>query len=684
MKSYDVKIGTEALNFGPKGGITLGKAVTEPGQPLTVQTLTIPSFHHGPGQLVSRDPAQYWRGFRVDTTRPGLVLPAGGTDLRHATADAVFDGGIHGSGWCQVNDKVFLITPIKLYELKHTDNTFSVVFTNGAGIFFTGSWARWRGKVIFPREKAPAAPLGGDSTTRYAETPPVIFDIATAGSTNPSPAGAFTTTLGAGYYCSHIVSGKGSVWWIQNRGRFAAPRLYWSDDTETDFGSFAAGRLYGPFDIEQGGYCTKLHLAGPHILLFKRDGSIIGVDESKIWTSYSPERGPINDDLFGSSLVQYLSLIVLNSDVEGALVFNPANLGLDSIEPSRVQKYVASSDDNFIQKTSTFAVRGTELFAFGKTPNGVAMYTGINFQAEGFFYASDYGVYATDEVVAAPGTSAFTLRSASGGSKLRSTTAGGQRTLRKIVATTVFNESPVSATIYRHMGGVDHHHLFVAHRVEANDKLKIYQIDLAPPGWQAGPPSLAPGFLYTSRIFTPGGVTALPLRLRGFSTTGPGMFCGFSLGVEEGSPEVLGALSTTGMFVLEVQKSGTSLMGVAGRYFQVVVGVPPDADFRLETPLYLDVLTVKGTEFDADHVTLTVTVGDNLDNLGNTTLAESPHNIVERLLALQDSQVAVEMPWETVWQVWVEDVAAQQIKPEDGVQQSPGQYAVSLQCRRLE
>jgi hypothetical protein len=106
IPNWDIRFAGVPYVFGKEGGIRPGKAQMEPGQPLTVETIMVPTFHHGPGQLVGRDPGAFHKATKVNTSRQGLVLPAGNSALRFTSSGADFDG-IHGAGFCQVNDKVF-------------------------------------------------------------------------------------------------------------------------------------------------------------------------------------------------------------------------------------------------------------------------------------------------------------------------------------------------------------------------------------------------------------------------------------------------------------------------------------------------------------------------------------------------------------------------------------------------
>jgi hypothetical protein len=679
-RSFDVKLDGEPYNFGARGGLKLGRSITSPSPALQVGTIEIPSFHHGPGQVWGRNPQQFLRASRVDTSREGLLLPAGDTAKRLDGSTADFDD-LHGAAFCQVNSRVFLITPNRIYEMDHGGNAWNSVHTPPAGDRLTGSWARWRGQIIFGVEKAPAAALGGDGSDRYAESSPVVYNIAT---------NAFFGGLAVPQYAaSHVVSAKGSIWWIQNRGLFAAPRLYWSDDSETNFGSFGAGRLYGPFDIEMGGYCTWLYMAGPHILIFKRNGSIVGVDESKLWTSYTTERGPVGDDLFGHGTTQYLNTLVFKSE-QGALAFNPGNLGLDSIEPSRVQPYMALADLSLMGLTTAFTTRSSELFAFGRSPNGCVMYVGSRYGEVGFRFASDYGIYAVPSAAAQLSTGVFRLRKAAGGSQLRPTT-GGTRTLRQLAAGEVFDETPIAATVYRHTGP-EHYHIFVAHKVDTTNKCRVYQIDLADPAWRTGPATVVAGNLYSSRLLGVGkGVSQLPLQIRGYASfsaapegaiTEPAAAAPFrvDLAVEENQFSTIGTAVNSGMYVLPMPPG---VSGQPGRFFRLRLDTPANLNFRLELPIYLDVLFAHESVGTADHVTLIVTVGDIADNLGNTVLRDSPHNAVEHLVALENTGIPLEFHWGSTWQVFVEKVEAIQASMEHSEQVEPGQYIVTLECRRL-
>lgn len=669
MPSYDVRINEVGYNFGPRGGISPGRTLTDPGTPSRVGTIAVPSFHHGPGQTIYRDQSQYYRGSKVDTTRMGAVLPAGTTTLEYSHDTARFDG-LHGANFCQINSKLFIVQPEEILELTHGDPSDSAPtvrvkegadswVTLTAGVKFTGSWARWRGKVIFGTERAAAGGeiLGGDSSARYALSKPIIYDIAT---------NVFSElAVDAWEYASFLVSSGGTLWWIQNRGMFAAPQLYWTDDTETDFGAITEANTYGPFRVEQGGYCTWLHMVGPHILIFKRDGAIIGVDQSKIWTNYTPERGFLEDDLFGHGVIQYMAnLAVL--DKSGALMFSPTNLELQSMEPSTVQSYPSIADDNFMGNITTMTVRNPHLYAFGTSPNGTVLYVGAEYANEGFFFASDHGVYAAPTTP--PTGTSFKVRS----SKVRGT---ANHRLRAPVAGTTYSETPRACTVYHHGG--THSHLYVAHQGDSDSKLKVYKIDITDPGWRYGPPVVAAGELYTSRLAGTdqmAGSTKIPLQVRGWAAVEGGTLS-VSLGVDEGSPTLVGTLTSTGAFGFKVPEL---LRSTAGRTLTVKLSTPADADFRLECPLFVDFLYTP--EHD-DAITVSVVVGEIPDNMMGMPFGAG-RLPMEDLLDLHNSATDLEFAWGAVWPVWIEQVSVKQLEPEQG--RGQGTYLVQLQCRRLD
>jgi hypothetical protein len=598
-----------------------------------------------------------------------MIMPIGSRTLVSfgAVSDDAFDG-VHGASFCQVNDKLFLITPKRIYDIAHgSGDTITQKLATVAGEWHTGSWARWRGEVIAGKEKAPAAALGGDSSTRYAEADPSLYTIS-------SDTWAEMVGTAAEDYVSHIISARGQIWWTQNRGRFAAPELRWSDDTEADFQDIAAPSVYGPFRIEQGGYSTWLHLAGPHILVFKRDGSIIGVDQNQIWIPYTAQRQDIEDDRFGSGVAQFLSLLAV-PDLSGALLFNPNNLITQSLEASRVQAYPAIANNNFIGLTRAFTARNPELFAFGQTPNGVAMYIGVKFD-DGFFYAADYGVYATT-TAGSPADNALKLRGATS-QTLRGTTAA---TLRTPPTPDTFTEEPMCATVLR-VG--DTARVYVAHRVTTTDKVKLYRIDIAGPGWQSAPESVNVGTLWTSKLYGDGplaGVTKLPIGLRGGYVSNPNGNAAnqlvASIGVDEGLLNVFGWTGSSGTLSMPIPANQQT----AGRSFSLAFSTPALGDFRLEGPLYLDFLYAQNATATNDHVTILVTTGEVLDNLMGDALDESGRVGMQRLDALHNQTIDVEFSWGETWSVFVEKVEVQQLQSEVG--RSEGSYLTALECRRL-
>ncbi len=694
MRDFDVKIDDESYNFGTQGGLGLGKATIEPGGtggPLEIGTLVIPSLHHGPGQTVQRDPEQYLKGERLDVGRPGLALPAGGLTTIYTGVADVFDS-IHGSSFFEVDGVLKLITPKAVFDI---DTAHAVTVEGGDSVLtgsesYTGSWARWRGKIILAVEANATGGdvVGGDTSTRSeggdatSEGAPIIYDVSADSYTQ-------LVTPGTWEYPTRIVTNRNSLWWVSNHGRYGAPELYWTDDAATDFGSISEANTFGPFTIPMGGYCTGLHLAGPHILVFKRDGTIIGVDEQKIWTPYSPERGFLEDDTFGHGAQQYLSVVVV-PDKSGALLFDPNTLQILSADPSFVQQYPAYTNESFMGIANVFSVRGAELYTCGITKDGsVVLYVGTRFEDGSFAYASDYGVFAAPGIVAGVTGEPFTVQDVvdAEGSEFRP--AATPQTFRAPTASTVADEEPVASHVSRHThGGTLHYHLYLANRRVADSFVKIYAVDIPTPGYTTGPTTLATKTRFTtSKMWGASGdsgQTKIPLQLRGYLDTtaisGSGApSINFSLGLDEAGLQVVGTANASGIFALPMP---APLNEAAGRAITVDALATNGAGWRLELPIFVDYLIAPESGIGKDYVNISLTIGET-SNLLSINQQEMSNEIIDRLLKLKNTAVNLEFHWGSLWKVWVEQVSLLQAKPNTGGPNLDGIYVVRLSLRRL-
>jgi len=487
------------------------------------------------------------------------------------------------------------------------------------------------------------------------------------------------------------VSNRNTLWWVQNHGKYGAPELYWTDDASTDFGSITEANTFGPFTIPMGGYCTALHMAGPNILVFKRDGTIVGVDEQKIWTPYTPERGFLEDDLFGHGVQQYLDWVVV-PDSSGSLLFQPSQLSITSIEPSFIQGYPAYTNDYFMGRATVFAVRDTSLYAFGNTKdNSITMYEGKKFVDGSFSYASDYGIFASPAVVAGVGGEAFTVQDSTEaeGSTLRPSDPADAQQIRTPVASTVTDEEPVAAHVSRHThGGTEHYHMYVATRRTTDDYVKIYTIQIPTPGYKSGPNTLdTVSRLITSKLWGSGsdsGLTKIPLQVRGYLDTTAIVGSGtpsviFTLGLDEASPQTVGITQSTGIFSLPMP---APLNTSAGRALTLDMWMATGAGWRLELPLFVDYLISPDSGVGDDFVTLTLTLGE-VGNLKSIKHQEMTNEDVDTMLALKHTSVSLEFHWGATWTCWVESVDIVEATPNRGGPDLDGVYVVRLTLRRL-
>jgi len=220
FKSYDVELGGIPLMLATdkqgKQSIDFGKTAREPGPRAEIGSIVMPSFHHGPGQLLANDPRAVRLATNVDISVPSRVYPAGATTVLF-TAGADDDhywnqgGGsiiVPKQGNPTNAPKIYFVTAKRIYSVDTSDDSVATVYTNPSTLAFTGQVARYRDKLFFGRE----------DEDREAATPIVLY--------LPSE----TAYEGTGTDMSYVFTAANSVWWVANHGYLTPPDIYWTDD----------------------------------------------------------------------------------------------------------------------------------------------------------------------------------------------------------------------------------------------------------------------------------------------------------------------------------------------------------------------------------------------------------------------------------------------------------------------
>src|SRR5574341_532544 len=653
LKSPDIIIGSEPYLFGPKGGVNIGDARMEPGVPRQVGTITIPSAHHGFGQEIANHDPQAAQLVSKFWAEPGFLL-AGGSPATSA---------INMAGWVDVRafpavlpdrpaqvfhaysgdgvKRTFIVLPRSIYEY---DGTTTPVLRLSAPSSFPATEtiqytnvARWRGKFIIGMENliVPAPGSEDDATARYGYKY-AEYDIKTNVFANK--------TAGGDVAVSYVAATANAVFRIVNFGRYRTPELYIGDVPTVNFGSVA---WIGPIYVHKGGNATNLYAYGPHLLIFKREGVMLGMDTGEVFNPLLEVRDS-TDDLFGGSVEPFGGHLLITTGTD-LFLFDPQTLEYRNVSPPDVQAYI-SADASLTRPAivRSVKVRGNEVFAVCTstlTSNASVVARGV--MHEDGLHWTQYHSIATD---GEPRGCGFYE------------TSGGDARFLAIVRDTTLD--------------VGHAHVH---------SLKLYGAGLStfPEAY------VGSGSYKSARVAADGvanGLSCRPLQVRFWRGTVGGGGHAVSLIIEDGSPISLGTVAPgTGGVRLDIPDSAGSVR--IGRYFQVQIdetGAVPTADAvqRIDFPLCIDYEFAPNVK---DALTIVIHASsEQINRMGGEWITRSGRKILDDLSTLHNTRVVVEFPEDGVqWPVWVEEVETKMESP-TGVRTGSPEWYVILHCRRLD
>lgn len=651
MKSYDILINNEPYLFGPRGGIGMGSALMEPGSPREIGTILIPSARHGYGQRINRDPEKAETLNKVDVGE-GFLMPTGQLGTEAFVTDAFWSGSITGSPYTPdtqfharpcgslyvpESGKFFVIFPRKIVEYNlstgaTTDRLSAPAI--GADFFcYTGTVARWRDMYVFGIESTGVAiAIPGDDSQRQGEH--------WASYTHFSD--TFANQTGDAIDMSHVVTTSNKVVRIDNVGRNYPPAIHIADDPTTNFGSLS---WVGPIHIPGGGYCTGMYLLGPHVVLAKSNGSLMGMDTGEVFTPLMhTRRAGVSDDFFGANAPYFLHFLILpgsqtltrlDPNTLEQAPFNPAaiqGLGVDDDTDAPVHPYCAATRDT------------EEIWVFGND-------------------GSDENTKLTKGRLYSDGKFSYT----------NSMAIASQRKARHL-ALVINPPSLIGDAI-----------VMVSQGVSDPTKGHIQVLMEYSYGYHEIPAGYAvPANYKSSRLSADGaaaGLSVRPLQIRFWrEMVGATTSWAASISVEDGAFQSLGTIGEgVGTTVLTVPDLPVDI----GRYFQIqLVGntLPAGQKQVIEFPIAIDYAYVPNTK---DMISIKVTAtSEQIHNLGGEWTRKSGRSIADELIDLRGTVVPIKFTDDTEWSVIIEEVGADMIAQEEPRTNSPT-WLVTLDCRRL-
>lgn len=636
-RSYDITLKWQNNNavpfqFGPKGGLNLGKGLLEPSAPSRVDTIPIQSLHHGYGREIATDPMMArdsnGKNYYADMRQPGFIMPAGALTLIDQTAiDQPTDAeAVHGYAATQVLDNGDVVFGVMnqrfLIDAESEAVSNATVSLSG---YFSGCSVIWNNDLWWGVQD-----VDGITTGAYN------YDTDTESNSNT-------------YMFSWAGSTRNSIFWIRNRSG-AAPQLRWSDRTDQDFGNFNANFIYpnatNAYVLEiPKGLVTGAGITGQYFLYASKGGNIWGLDKNEVFTQLTPDPVSFVDNNFGGQM-KYVGSWMLVPNIDGLGRFDPRNVSLTDISPAVHQgatPEIGTSEDKSAQAvapTPTGSLVAANLIGPDINISQVEMYE------DGMFWHPQIQAL-TDDGSHIWGMICVRYKD-------------GDRYTSQLKAFIIASDSTYT-------------------------NWNLYKLEVATAAWSPRPKVMADvtGFrtgFYSGR---PPDINGSVTQIRGYAHASVSNPVALYLEVDNSDTQYpLGILTNTGPFV---QAAPDNV--IPGRKFAVAgtltVGDQGDTVPYLTLPLSIDYRYVlPAGDGTPDFFTLKFeAASDQIQNI-TSRLFTHGRSITETLIELPGNIITVGFAdTRTEWQSIVEDAQAELMTFEDG--RTAPSYLVSLVCRRV-
>lgn len=665
-KSWDILLDGQPYLFGPRGGLDVGSALLEPGQPRQMGVIEIPSAHLGFGQRVGRTPAQA-EEVRNMEVQPGVLLVAGKLDYLATTMTDAFSAGTATYPDRAVasfieSGKLFLIFPRKIVQVASdlaitTVLTAPVDYPNAGDHTAYTSACRWRGKWIIGLESRPATAAFGDSSQRYGYKY-AEYDIATGAWANK--------TAGGDVAVSHVASTSNTIFRMVNYGLHKPPELFIGDDPTVDFGSIA---WLEAIQLHMGGYCTALNVYGQHLFVFKRDGTILAVDQAEMFTPVVIPPTQFASDYFGFNAAPYLQHILIPAGSR-IIRFDPRTLSQADWTPAAVQGAFPADATIPFPAGPIYAVAtrlSNEVWCVTRGAGGDTTLVSRGVAEERFAWTNNIMPYSSSTAPCAAGGAIY--ETANGPALVIPTREAASAGPLLAFQSDAFQNDAFQvgqgASVAGTRGGVAVHWLWGV-------------------GFATAPAvvtsALNSGRWRSSRV-SPGGaaagLSACPIQVRFWRDWPSGTLAAVQFAVDDGVAQAITVALGTGPVALLIP---SSLQPRIGRSFQVRVWMAQHSLARTDFPVAIDYEFVP-SRTDAISIRL-LAAAEQYHHLGGMWARSSAEMVRDTLLALEGSIVSVGFPSGVSWTVLVRDVLAE-LAEQAVDQMAMPSWQVTLDCRRM-
>lgn len=636
--SWDIKLAGKPYMFPDKtSGLTLGAALTEPGNPSQVDGIVIASLHGGIGRGYDNGILQYDSLSEADATMPNTLLPGYPTVSVGSFTASSLSAMRPAFGYGNGAKYVFVMAgqTMKYFDPTNPAGGLTAVTIGGATFptnsELSGSMFQYNNELIFGVIKNDAGNEGHPGAWGY-----IADSLGTPG----------TATLSTSTKISYGASTRARAFWIEDNGNYG---LRWAPAVDgANFMNAPSGTTFvekpdsgtPPIAI---GYplVSWMTMVGSALVILRQDGAIIGADETGMLVvlGQTPLSGlEVN---FGHRATAFH---------DGLLV--PSRNGLWSFDLRSLTMRPASP--NYIQGQPNERLRGEVMAA-----NGIG----------------SYGFVASRQV-ASNGT---TITS----NGLEIVHYSDRVTIHDLIPTTSANEVIVDFLPFYDTVNRRTMLYYLVHN-ESTDSVEVRYKPLRLPSDQhtaatgittGGSVSLAP----LGGPSPASDMTKLFTQVRGHFVKGTGgsatlVFTGFTV---DGAAVTLATVTADGPFAVPF---GGTIANRIGRELTAgtITLTNPVLDTRLDLPLTFDFVWVPSSE---DALTIKVLISGEVQGGISSLWRRSPWVDTKDLLALRNTTTTLVFPEGDSWTVFVEGVSIPEIETPGGVGQN--ERVATIQLRRL-
>jgi hypothetical protein len=640
LKSWDVKLAGQPYVFGSSPGISLGAALTEPGQPSQVGSVVIASWHGGIGRGFDEGMLQYDEATDADLTVPNAFLP--GYSVQSVGSFTASNQSIArpAFGYGDGAKTVWVIAgqSMRYFAPANPGGGLTTVTIGGAAFpansELSGSAFQYNDELIL-------GIINNDSGNEGRPAAYAQIDIDTPGTATVVTTDEDSNAVGISYGAST----RARAFWVEADGLRWAPSVAGAVFKDYDGSSGTDEFEQKPTEGTPGIVIGKpwpswLTMIGPALLIFRQDGAIVGADETGLLTIAGQVVANGLEVNFGHRAAPYHDGVFIPSRT-GLWSFNAHSLTLRPASP------------NYIQGEPLDRLRGEVMAANGAGPYGFVALRQVS--AGGTITSVAYMIVRYQDRIS----------------------------VHDLIPTTGANEVIVDFLPWYDTTTRRLLLYYLVHN-ESTDSISVRYKPLRLPSDQhaAGTNIASASSVELASVVGPSpaaNMTKLWLQVRGYFRGGTGGACqlDFSNFTVDGAAVTLASVTADGPFAVPFGGAAANRLGRELTSGTVTL-TSPVVDSRLDLPLTFDYVWVPSTQ---DALTMKLLVSGEVGGRVAANWNDAPWARSKALLDLRGTVTTLAFPEGDSWTVLVEGVQLDDVATPDGAGQTA--RVATVQVRRL-